>query len=192
MTPKGDGRNYFFERTFHFSVDTFRHEPAPVRFQGVHGPFTSPLHQSTNRLVALVTMTAYGDMRARVTPIPTPCVVRAVGSLLVGVSVAVMLSGVGIATKVGIATTCVLVTVVLAFAHPYRSELRAYARDKKADTFPTVGQIMPLMLWWLILMLAPVVAPWPAFAVVITGIVSAGLAWILFPHVDGARKLAFA
>ncbi|STC69709.1 hypothetical protein [Corynebacterium pilosum] len=137
-------------------------------------------------------MTAYGDMRAHQTPIPTPFLVRAVASLLTGASVALMLSGLGLGAKVLLALACVAGAVVLVFAHPYRREMRAYARAKQVDTFPTLGQIVPLMLWWLALMLAPLAAPWPAFGVVATGIVVAGLAWLVFPHVDGTRKLAFA
>lgn len=51
--------------------------------------------------------------------------------------------------------------------------------------------LLPLMLWWLLLMLAPL-AGWPAWGAVTCFIVLFGAAWVLFPHVDGSRRLAYA
>lgn len=137
-------------------------------------------------------MTAYGDMRSHITPIPTPPLVRAGGSLLAGLSVAILVSGLGIAPSVGVAVAAVVAAFALSLLHPYRSAMRAYAKARNADTFPTLGQITPLFLWWLALMIAPALAPWPGWAAAIVFLIVAGLAWIVFPHVDGSRKLAFA
>lgn len=56
---------------------------------------------------------------------------------------------------------------------------------------PSISMLAPLMLWWLALMLAPL-AHWPAWSAALTGVAAFGLAWVLYPHVDGTRRLAYA
>jgi len=51
--------------------------------------------------------------------------------------------------------------------------------------------LLPVMLWWLALMLAPL-AQWPTWGAVLTLIGGFGVAWVLYPHVDGTRRLAYA
>ncbi|MHA2788133.1 hypothetical protein ACXZ66_03150 [Corynebacterium sp. S7] len=137
-------------------------------------------------------MTAYGDMKSHKTPIPTPTLVRGIGSILIGASVAIMVGPWSIGLRVGLAGTAAVLAIVLTLLHPYRREMKYFALANNVDTFPTIGQIVPLMVWWLLLMLAPVLAPWPLWGVVLVFIAIAGVAWVLYPHVDGTRKLAYA
>lgn len=54
---------------------------------------------------------------------------------------------------------------------------------------PNISQLIPLMLLWLIVMLAPLFAL-PAWGVAVTWLLISGAAFFVFPHVDGTRKLA--
>lgn len=124
------------------------------------------------------------------TPIPTPPAVRVLGSLGVAVSVAVMVSQVPLGVKVLVALACVA-AVGVTLAHPYRGEMRRFAEEKRVSTVPSISMLVPLMLWWLALMLAPL-AQWPAWGAALLGAALFGLAWVLYPHVDGTRRLAYA
>lgn len=137
-------------------------------------------------------MTAYGDMKSHKTPIPTPTLVRGIGSILVGLSVAIMVGPWAIGVRFGIAIVSVIATLALTLLHPYRREMKFFALANNVDTFPSIGQMVPLMIWWLLLMVAPILAPWPSWAVGIVFLIIGGLAWLLYPHVDGSRKLAYA
>ncbi|WIM68172.1 hypothetical protein QP027_01875 [Corynebacterium breve] len=137
-------------------------------------------------------MTSYGDMRARITPIPTPPAVRLIGAALVGLSVAILTSDLGMGTRVTIALVAVVAVFLLVLRHPYRTKMNLFALSKNVSRMPTIGQAIPLMIWWLLLMLAPVVAPWPPIGVTVAWVALSALAWVVFPHVDGTRKLAFA
>ncbi|OEY13435.1 hypothetical protein A0K93_05180 [Corynebacterium sp. BCW_4722] len=125
------------------------------------------------------------------TPIPTPPAVRALGSLGVAASVAVMASQAALGVKVLVAFACVAAAVGVTLAHPYRGEMRRFADEKKVATVPSISMLVPLMLWWLALMLAPL-AQWPAWGAALLGAALFGLAWVLYPHVDGTRRLAYA
>ena len=131
------------------------------------------------------------DVQNRVTPIPTPTVVRAVGSLGVGGSIGVMVSQAPLGIKVVVALICVTAAVAVTLAHPYRKRLRAFAEEHNVDRVPSLSMMLPPMVWWLALMLAPL-AGWSAVAALLTGILAAGAAWLLYPHVDGTRRLAYA
>lgn len=131
------------------------------------------------------------EARARTTPIPTPPLVRAVGTLGVAGSVAVMVSQLAPAVKVPVALACVAVVLAVTLGHPYRRELRTFARRANVDTRPSISMLVPLMAWWVALMLAPL-AHWPAWGAVLTFVLAAGAAWALYPHVDGTRRLAYA
>lgn len=131
------------------------------------------------------------DIRNRKTPIPTPMVVRGLGSLAVAGSIGVMVSQVPIGTKALVALTCIAVTVALPLAHPYRKEIGAFAQAKGVSRVPSISMLVPLMLWWFALMLAPL-AQWPAWGAVLTTLALFALAWVLYPHVDGTRRLAYA
>lgn len=131
------------------------------------------------------------DARNRVTPIPTPAPVRLIASLGVAGSVAVMVSQLAIGAKVVVALACVAAALAVTLAHPYRKRLREYADARGVDRRPSISMLLPLMLWWLLLMLAPL-ASWPAWGAVTCFIVLFGAAWVLFPHVDGSRRLAYA
>ena len=67
------------------------------------------------------------EVRNRVTPIPTPTAVRALGSVGVGGSVGVMVSQAPLGIKAVVAVLCVVVAVAVTLLHPYRKQLRAFA-----------------------------------------------------------------
>lgn len=127
----------------------------------------------------------------RKTPIPTPIIVHVIGSLGVAGSVAVLVSQLAIGTKVMLALACVIAAVAVTLAHPYRKQMRAYGEQKNVYTGPQISMMLPLMAWWLLLMLAPLAA-WPVWGVAVTFVVLFGAAWVLYPHVDGSRRLAYA
>lgn len=131
------------------------------------------------------------EIRSRVTPIPTPLAVRIAGSAGVAGSVAVMASTAPIAIRAAVALVCIAVALGVTFAHPYRREMREYAARKNAGTVASISMLIPLMLWWLLLMLAPL-AQWPVWGVLLALVGLFGLAWLLYPHVDGSRRLAYA
>lgn len=131
------------------------------------------------------------DARNRVTPIPTPAPVRLIASLGVAGSVAVMVSQLPVSMKVVIALVCVVAALAVTLTHPYRKRLREYADARRVDRRPSISMLLPPMLWWLLLMLAPL-AGWPAWGAATCFIVLFGAAWVLFPHVDGSRRLAYA
>ena len=131
------------------------------------------------------------EVRNRVTPIPTPTVVRALGSLGVGASIGVMASQAPLGIKAVVAILCVVAAVAVTLLHPYRKQLRAFAEEKGVARVPSIGMVLPLMLWWLLLMLAPL-ADWPAVGAWVAGVLATAAAWVLYPHVDGSRRLAYA
>ncbi|MBA1836808.1 hypothetical protein GC584_10655 [Corynebacterium sp. zg912] len=131
------------------------------------------------------------EARSRVTPIPTPTAVRALGSLGVGGSIGVMVSQAPLGIKAVVAILCVVGAVAVTLLHPYRKQLRAFAEEKNVARVPSIGMMLPLMLWWLAFMLAPL-AHWPAVGAWVAGVLAAAAAWVLYPHVDGSRRLAYA
>jgi len=135
-------------------------------------------------------MYAY-DVRNRATPIPTPLIVRTAGSAGVAGSIAVMVSQLPIGPKVLAALGCVAFAVAVTMLHPYRGQMRAFAEEKKVDTVPSISMLVPLILWWLALMLAPL-AQWPTWGAVLVFVIATAAAWVLYPHVDGSRRLAYA
>ena len=141
-------------------------------------------------LPGMIPITA-AEVRDRVTPIPTPPVVRALGSIGVGGSIGVMVSQAPLSVKAVVAVLCVVAAVAVTLLHPYRKELRAFAEDKGVARVPSISMVLPLMLWWLLLMLAPL-AHWPAVGAWAAGVAAAAAAWVLYPHVDGSRRLAYA
>lgn len=150
---------------------------------------------ATRQLVALTSMSsysdAYRDFRERKTPVPTPVEVRLISAALVGVSVAVLTSTIGLVTSVIIALVAAAAAVIIPLTHSYRRELREYARTHDVIMAPSVNQIIPLMLWWAVLMFA-IVFTLPNWGVLIVWLLFFGLAWLIFPHVDGTRKMAYA
>ncbi|QXB17706.1 hypothetical protein SAMN04488531_1497 [Corynebacterium coyleae] len=131
------------------------------------------------------------EVRNRVTPIPTPAVVRAVGSLAVGGSVGVTVSEAPLGIKAITALVCVVVAIAVTWLHPYRKQIVAFAEEKNVSRVPSISMVVPLMVWWLVLMIGPLVH-WSAVAGLLVGILAAVAAWLLYPHVDGTRRLAYA
>lgn len=144
----------------------------------------------TDTLLRMIPISA-AEVRNRVTPIPTPTVVRALGSLGVGASIGVMTSQAPLGIKAVVAILCAVAAVAVTLLHPYRKQLHAFAEEKGVARVPPIGMVLPLMLWWLLLMLAPL-AHWPAVGAWVAGVLAAAAAWVLYPHVDGSRRLAYA
>ena len=108
-----------------------------------------------------------------------------------GGSVGVMVSQAPLGVKAVVAILCVVAAVAVTLLHPYRKQLRAFADEKNVARVPSIGMVLPLMLWWLLLMLAPL-ADWPAVGAWVAGVLATAAAWVLYPHVDGTRRLAYA
>lgn len=108
-----------------------------------------------------------------------------------GGSIGVMVSQASLDIKAVVAILCVVSAVAVTLLHPYRKQLRAFAEEKGVARVPSIGMVLPLMLWWLLLMLAPL-AGWPAVGAWVAGVLAAAAAWVLYPHVDGSRRLAYA
>lgn len=134
---------------------------------------------------------AYRDFRTRKTPVPTPPGVRIAASAFAAFSVAVLTTGLGFPVAVPLALGCVVAAVVIVLRHPYRRELRAYAHAHHVSTTPSVGQLVPLMVWWALLMTA-VVFTFPVWGSFLVWLVLFGAASLLLPHIDGSRRLAYA
>lgn len=134
----------------------------------------------------------YADFRNRVTPIPTPPVVRAVAAGCVAASISVMAAPLPAAVKVGVALAAVLIARATTRAHPYRKAMAEFARSRNVSQVPSLSMVVPLMLWWLAIMLCPLISPLPGWGL---ALLAGGLfvvAWVLMPHVDGTRRLAYA
>ena len=69
--------------------------------------------------------------------------------------------------------------------------MREFAEDHNVTTLPSIAQLLPLMVLWLAIMLAPLIAL-PAWGSALVWVLVFGAAFVLFPHVDGSRKLAYA
>ena len=131
------------------------------------------------------------DVRNHITPIPTPLAVRSAGTAGVAGSIAVMVSQLATGPKVLIGLGCAALAIAVTLLHPYRGQMSAFAEEKKVDTAPSISMLMPLMLWWLALMLAPL-AQWSTWKAVLVFAIVTAAAWVLYPHVDGSRRLAYA
>lgn len=135
-------------------------------------------------------MDAYSNMRSHHTPIPTPPIVRIGASVLVGFSVAVLASQTALGAAVVFAVAAAALAILLTLRHPYRARMKAYAEMHGADMFPSVPQIVPVFIWWLLVMLAPI-ASFPWWGALAVWLIGFGFTYQLFPHVDGSRRLAF-
>ncbi|ERS55298.1 MULTISPECIES: hypothetical protein [Corynebacterium] len=133
---------------------------------------------------------AYGAMRENPTPIPTPPWVRLGSSILLGATVALLTTRTHFFATLSGAAVCLVAAFVLVFAHPYRREMRSYADRHDADLIPTIAQLVPLMILWLLIMLAPILGL-PAWGSALVWVAVSCISFIAFPHVDGTRRLAF-
>lgn len=136
-------------------------------------------------------MSSYSQMRSHITPIPTPPIVRISASVLVGAAVAVLTTGLTTGVQVGITTVCLAVAFLITLSHPYRGEMKRYRAMHGVAMVPTVGQIMPLFLTWLALMLAPLLSGSALWVSILVWVLITGWMFLTFPHVDGSRALAF-
>lgn len=137
-------------------------------------------------------MNAYSDMRSRQTPIPTPPVVRVGTSLLIGLGVAVLSTGLARGVQVGIMVATIAAGLLLMFGHPYRREIKAFLKRENAAIRPSLGQVLPLFFVWLALMIVPVLAPLPLWGTGLVWLLVFGWMFWVFPHIDGTRALAYA
>lgn len=136
-------------------------------------------------------MSSYSQMRSHITPIPTPPIVRISASVLVGAAVAVLTTGLTTGVQVGITAVCLAVAFLITLSHPYRGEMKRYRAMHGVAMVPTVGQIMPLFLTWLALMLAPLLSGSALWVSILVWVLITGWMFLTFPHVDGSRALAF-
>jgi hypothetical protein len=137
-------------------------------------------------------MNAYSDMRSRQTPIPTPPLVRVGTSLLLGLGVAVLSTGLARGVQVGIMVVAIASGLLLMFSHPYRREIKAFLQRQNAVIRPRLGQVLPLFFVWLALMIVPVLAPLPVWGTGLVWLAVFGWMFWVFPHIDGTRALAYA
>lgn len=123
---------------------------------------------------------AYGAMRENPTPIPTPPWVRLGSSILLGATVALLTTRTHFFATLSGAAVCLVAAFVLVFAHPYRREMRSYADRHDADLIPTIAQLVPLMILWLLIMLAPILGL-PAWGSALVWVAVSGISFIAFP-----------
>lgn len=136
-------------------------------------------------------MSSYSQMRSHIIPIPTPPIVRISASLLVGGAVAALTTDLSTGVQVGIMAACLAVAFLITLGHPYRGEMKRYRAQHGVAMVPTVGQIMPLFLTWLALMLAPLLGGSALWVSILVWVLVSGWMFLTFPHVDGSRALAF-
>ena len=130
-------------------------------------------------------------LHAHTTPIPTPLWVRLGASLLAGAAVAVGTSRIHFGLALGLSLVFILAACAVVLLHPYRVRMREFAEDHNVTMVPSIAQLLPLMVLWLAIMVAPLIAL-PVWGSVLVGVLVGGAAFLLFPHVDGSRKLAYA
>lgn len=137
-------------------------------------------------------MNSLANMKSHVTPIPTPLSVRLSSSFLVGAAVASLTTDLPPTIRFSITAVGLALALLIAFAHPYRGEMRMYRLQHNISPVPTIGQVMPLFFTWLALMLAPLISGAPVWATILVFIAVTGWMFVTFPHVDGSRKIAYA
>ncbi|MDK8762435.1 hypothetical protein QP922_01165 [Corynebacterium sp. MSK218] len=130
-------------------------------------------------------------LHAHTTPIPAPLWVRLGASLLAGAAVAVGTSRIHFGLALGLSLVFILAACTLVFLHPYRQRMREFAEDHNVSLLPSIAQLLPLMVLWLAIMAAPLIAL-PAWGSALVWALVFGAAFLLFPHVDGSRRLAYA
>ena len=133
-------------------------------------------------------MNSYNTMKSHVTPIPTPVSVRLSSSVLVGAAIASLTTDLAPAVKFSVTGIGLALALLIAFAHPYRGEMRMYRFQNNISPVPTIGQVMPLFFTWLALMLAPIISGAPLWATLLVFLAATGWMYLTFPHVDGNRK----
>ncbi len=136
-------------------------------------------------------MNGYSTMRSHITPIPTPGLVRVGTSLLLGAGVAVLSTDLSRGIQVAVMVVSIAAGLLLMFGHPYRREMKEYTEKHNVEYRPRLGQVIPLFMVWLALMLVPVLAPLPLWGTLLVWLAVFGWMFWVFPHVDGSRALAF-
>ncbi|GGG75387.1 hypothetical protein GCM10007338_11180 [Corynebacterium pelargi] len=150
-----------------------------------------PPHDDPSPSASVCCMNAYSTMRSHTTPIPTPPIVRVGSSALIGLGVALLTTGLDRGIQVFGMLICIAAGIMLIFSHPYRRKIKAFLENRNLHYTPKFTQILPLFLVWLALMLAPLVAPLPLIGSIACAVVVFGWMYLVFPHIDGSRALAF-
>lgn len=125
------------------------------------------------------------------TPIPTPPTVRFISSALIAAAVAVLTTSLAREIQVIALLISTGAAFLVLFSHPYRKEIRTFLEKRNMHYTPKFAQVVPLFFVWLALMLAPLLAPALFWITAITFLITFGWMWLIFPHVDGTRALAF-
>lgn len=136
-------------------------------------------------------MSSYTHMRSHITPIPTPPIVRISTAVLVGGAVAVLTTTLAPGVKFGVMALALVSALIITLAHPYRSQMKIYRETHEVSRMPTIGQLFPLFLTWLALMIAPVFSGAALWLSILVWVVVTAWIFLTFPHVDGSRALAF-
>lgn len=131
------------------------------------------------------------DIRSRLTPVPTPNLVRFGGAILIATALAALVSDLSLTIAAPVALVCIIAAVVLTLCHSYRRRLREFADAHNVTMMPSVQQLVPLMGLWLVLMLAPLLTL-PLWGTIMVWVAAFMLTVLFYPHVDGTRKMAYA
>ena len=104
---------------------------------------------------------------------------------------AVLTTSLAPGVKFGVMAAALAVALIIPLAHPYRSQMKMYRAQHGVSMLPTIGQMIPLFLTWLALMLAPLFSSAALWLTVLVWVVVTGWIFLTFSHVDGSRALAF-
>ncbi|WP_151641270.1 hypothetical protein [Corynebacterium sp. 11A] len=136
-------------------------------------------------------MPSISEARSLPNPIPTPAPVRLGTSVLFGLGVAVLTTSLSRGIQVAIMVACLALGIMLIYTHPYRQHIREYLEARGFEYRARASMLLPLFPVWLALMLAPVLAPAALWATALLALAVWGWMWLVFPHVDGTRMLAY-
>lgn len=136
-------------------------------------------------------MSSYTQMRSHITPIPTPPIIRISASVLTGAAVAVLTTDLAPGVKFGVMAAALAAALLVTLAHPYRGEMKTYRNQHNVSVLPTMGQVLPLFLTWLALMVAPLLTGAALWVTILAWLLVAAWMFLTFPHIDGSRALAF-
>ncbi len=104
---------------------------------------------------------------------------------------AVLTTSLAPGVKFGVMAAALAVALIIPLAHPYRNQMKMYRAQNNISMLPTIGQMIPLFITWLTLMLAPLLDGAALWLSILVWLVVTGWIFLTFPHVDGSRALAF-
>ncbi|MDO4630827.1 MAG: hypothetical protein Q4A82_00825 [Corynebacterium sp.] len=117
----------------------------------------------------------------------TPLLVRIGSSALFGLAVAILSTDLPKNIRALAMVICIGAGTMLIFRHPYRKEIQRFFADRNLSYKPRMAQLVPLIMVWFALLLAPAFAPAPMWGSILGGLVIFGWMWVMFPIIDGTR-----